>query len=185
MLERVRRIDQEVNRIEKREDEKNQLTTLHVDLWLGSGSEDGGILVINDDLNTRMNIASTLRIRNYLVREASGYQEVISALQKASYNLMIVPWTIFERSGDFVNLLRKAFPFTKFIITSPSFAWSSENIVGFNHGKDALNAGAYSYIPDRHIFTSLWNCVESAMKTQEKSCPVLLAGLPCNLVCKL
>jgi CheY-like chemotaxis protein len=185
MEERVRRADQEANRIERRENGKFQSVSTPVDLWLDSGYEDGGILVINGDAGIRPRIAEILKIRGYKVQEASNEREAVSAFRKANYNLMIVPWVMFEKSSDFVNFLRKAFPQTKIIITSPNFAWSSENMVGANRGNDALMAGAYSYVPDQHIDRSLLTCVESAMKSKEKSCPVLLAGLACNLLCRL
>lgn len=185
MEERVRRVDQEINRIEKREDSKFQTVTMPVDLWLDSGYEDAGILVIHGDATMRLGIAGILRTRGYKVQEASSEREAMFAFRKANYGLMIIPWVFYERSGDFVGLLRKSFPQTKIIITSPSFAWSSENVVGYGKGKDALLAGAFSYVPDQHINRSLLTCVESAMKSKEKSCPILLAGLPCNLLCKL
>jgi ActR/RegA family two-component response regulator len=155
------------------------------DLWMESGSEEGGILIIQDDWNIRSRIANALRIRGYKIQEASTEQDAVSAFHKASYSLMIVPWVMFERSSEFVRFLRKAFPQTRIIITSPSFAWSSEDVVGAAHGNDALIAGAYSYVPDRHIDESILTCVESAMRSREKSCPVLLAGLACNLRCTL
>ena len=185
MEERVRRVNEEVSRIEKREDGKYQIVGMPVDLWMESGSEEGGILVIQGDWNVRSRIANTLRTRGYKVQEASSDRDAESALRKASYSLTIVPWLMFEKSGEFVSFIRKAFPQTRIIITSSSFAWSSEDIVGANHGRDALMAGAYSYVPDLHIDESILTCVESAMRSREKSCPVLLAGLPCNLRCTL
>ncbi len=185
MEDRVQRVESERSRIEKREDGKYQIVGTPVDLWLESGYEEGGILVIQGDLGIRSRIANALRTRGYKVQEASDDREAISALRKASFSLMIVPWVMFEKSSDFVSLLRKAFPQTKIIITSPSFAWSSEDLVGADHGKDALTAGAYSYVPDSHIDDSILTCVESAMRSEGKSCPVLLAGLSCNLRCNL
>jgi len=185
MEERVRRVEEERSRIERREDNKYQIVGITADLWMESGFEEGGILVIQDDWNIRSRIANALRARGYKVQEASNDREAVSALRKASFSLMIVPWAMFEKSGEFVSLLRKAFPQTRIIITSPNFAWSSEDLVGADHGKDALLAGAYSYVPDRHIDDSILTCIESAMKSREKSCPVLLAGLPCNLRCTL
>jgi len=185
MEERVQKVTEDVSRIERREDNKYQIVGTPVDLWMESGYEEGGILIIHGDWSIRSRIANTLRIRGYKIQEASNDQEAVSALRKASFSLMIVPWVMFEKSGEFVSLLRKAFPQTRIIITSPSFAWSNEDMVGADHGKDALIAGAYSYVPDRHIDTSLLICVESAMRSRAKSCPVLLAGLPCNLRCTL
>ena len=185
MEERVRRVEEELSRIERREDNKYQIVGMPADLWMESGSEEGGILIIQDDWNIRSRIANNLRTRGYKVQEASNDQGAVSALRKASYSLMIVPWVIFEKSSEFVRFLRKAFPQTRIIITSPSFAWSSEDVVGASHGKDALIAGAYSYVPDRHIDENILTCVESAMRSREKSCPVLLAGFACNLRCFL
>jgi len=174
-----------MNRIEKREDQRSQMTSLPLDLWLESGFDEGGILVIHSDLNIRNGIASQLRIRGYKVNEASNNREASSAFKKSSYVLMIIPWVIYEKSSDFVSLLRKAFPQTRIIITSPSFAWSSESVTGAELGKMALNAGAYSYVPDNHISEVITTCVQSATKANLVSCPVLLAGLPCNLRCVL
>jgi len=115
MDERVRRIEQEVNRLEKREDEKFRIVTTSVDLWLEGGSEDGGILVIHGDTTIRPRIMGILRRRRYKIQEASGEREAMSALRKASYSLMIVPWAFYEKSSDFVGLLRRAFPQTKII----------------------------------------------------------------------
>jgi len=185
MEERVKRVEEERGRIERREDLKYQMVGMSADLWMESGSEEGGILVIHGDWNIRSRIANMLRTRGYKVQEASNDREAVSALRKASFSLMIVPWVMFEKSSEFVSFLRKAFPQTRIIITSPNFAWSSEDLVGANHGKDALVAGAYSYVPDRHIDDSILTCIESGMRSREKSCPVLLAGLPCNLRCTL
>lgn len=185
MEDKVRRIEQDFNRIENREDRKFMAVGMPIELWLESGFDEGGILVINSDVNIRSNIANSLRTRGYKVHETSGGHDVMSLLRKFSFSLMIVPWVMFERSGDFVSLLRKAFPQTRIIITSPNFAWSSENVVGASHGKNALDAGAYSYVPDKHIDRSLLTCVESAMKSHERSCPVLMNGLACNLKCTL
>ncbi|HGJ67476.1 TPA: response regulator [bacterium] len=185
MENRVHMVENELNRIEKREDEKTQVLTLPIDLWLESGYEDSEILVIHGEKRLSPNIINILKDRGYRVQEATNEQEAMSAFRRASYKIMIVPWVMFERSGDFVKLLRKAFPQTKIIITSPNFAWSSEDIVGAKRGQDSLDAGAYSYVPDRNIEESILTCIESAMKSKEKSCPVLTAGLKCNLICKL
>ncbi|MGB9595146.1 MAG: hypothetical protein ACPL7B_02595 [Candidatus Poribacteria bacterium] len=185
MEDKVRRIEEEFSRIESREDRKSMTVGMPIELWLESGFDEGGILVINSDGNIRSRIANSLRTRGYKVQESYGGPDVMSILRKFSFSLMIVPWVMFERSGDFVSLLRKAFPQTKIIITSPNFAWSSENVVGASYGKNALEAGAYSYVPDRHIDRSLLTCVESSMKSHERSCPVLMSGLTCNLRCTL
>lgn len=185
MEDKVRRIEEEFNRIESREDRKSVTIGMPVELWLESGFDEGGILVVNSDGNLRSRIANSLRARGYKVQESSGGPDAIALLRKFSFSLMIVPWVMFERSGDFVSLLRKAFPQTKIIITSPNFAWSSENVVGASQGKNALEAGAYSYVPDRHIDRSLLTCVESSLKSHERSCPVLMSGLACNLKCTL
>jgi len=185
MEDMLKRVEEEMNRIEKREDQRSQMTSLPLDLWLESGFDEGGILVIHSDLNIRNGIASQLRIRGYKVNEASNNREASSAFKKSSYVLMIIPWVIYEKSSDFVSLLRKAFPQTRIIITSPSFAWSSESVTGAELGKMALNAGAYSYVPDNHISEVITTCVQSATKANLVSCPVLLAGLPCNLRCVL
>lgn len=185
MEERVRRIEELVNRIQDREDKKYDLITFPVDLWLESGYEEGGVLIINEDANLRISVANVLRSRGYKVVDVSDGQGALSALRKSTFSVMVVPWVIFEKSGDFVNVLRKAFPQTKIVITSSRFAWSNEDISASLEGRSALDAGAYSYVPDKHILKTVPICVESAIKSVEKSCPVLIAGLPCNLRCML
>jgi len=185
MEERVRKVEEQVNRIERREDRKSQMLSMPMDLWLDSGFEEGGVLVIHGDPTIRRRFTNRLRRRGYKAIAAADEQEAMSAFRKASYSVMVVPWVIFEKSGDFVGLLRKAFPQTKIIITSPNFAWSNENIIQARHGKEALDAGAYSYVPDQHIERTILTCVESAMKSREKACPVLIKGLPCNLLCTI
>ncbi|MEK7399439.1 MAG: response regulator [Candidatus Poribacteria bacterium] len=185
MEDKVRRIEEEFNRVIIREDRKSMSVGFPIDIWLESGFDEGGILVINSDSNIRSRIVNSLRIRGYKVQEASGGPDVMTLLHKSSFSLMIVQWVMFEKSGDFVSMIRKALPQTRIIITSPNFAWSSENVVGASNGKNALDAGAYSYVPDQHIDRSILTCVESSMKSHERSCPVLLSGLACNLKCTL
>jgi ActR/RegA family two-component response regulator len=185
MEDKIRRIEEEFNRVIIREDGKSTSVGMSVDVWLESGFDEGGILIINSDANIRSRIANSLRIRGYKIQEASAAIDIMPTLRKSSFSLMIVPWVMFEKSGDFVNMIRKALPQTKIIITSPNFAWSSENVVGASNGKNALDAGAYSYVPDQHIDRSILTCVESSMKSHERSCPVLLSGLTCNLRCTL
>ena len=113
----------------------------------------------------------------------NGGEEALSAFRKASYSLAVVHWRIFQRSSDLVGLIRKAFPQMRIIITSPRFAWPGENADGGQRGMEALNAGAYSYIPEQHIRRNIVTCVETALVSKEKSCPVLLSGKACNLQC--
>jgi hypothetical protein len=112
-----------------------------------------------------------------------GGEQALRAFRKASYSLIVIHWGIFQRSSDLVSLIRKAFPQTRIIITSPRFAWPSENAAGSERGMQALNAGAYSYIPERYIRRNIATCVETALVSKEKSCPVLLSGKACNLQC--
>jgi DNA-binding response OmpR family regulator len=184
MEERLRRIEEEVRQIERREDRKAQNLTVPVDLWLDSGSvEEGGILIIQRNANVRRRLANMLRRRGYKVRPVEGGRQALSAFRQASYSLMIIHWGIFQRSSDLVGLLRKAFPQTRIIITSPNFAWPSENAAGAQRGMEALEAGAYCYIPQKHIRRNILTCVEAALVSTEKACPVLISGRACNLQC--
>ena len=183
MEERVRQVEEKVNQISNREERKAQELAIPVDLWLDSGLQEGGILVVQENERVRTRLTSALRRRNYKVQAVSGALEARAALQKASYDLMVIYWGIFQRSSDVVNLLRKAFPHTRIIITSPNFAWPNENAAGAQHGLEALKAGAYSYIPEQHIRRNILTCVETAMSSKEKACPVLLSGRACNLHC--
>lgn len=181
----MKTIEETISYIEKREDQRYFLTTFPIDLWLESGLEEGGIIIIHSDYNIRTTIADIIKNMGYKVFIASNDQEAISLLRKYSFSVMIVQWVLYEKSGDFVKLLRKAFPQTKVIILSPNFAWSSENIVGASLGKNALDAGAFSYVPERHINATIATCVQSAIKYNYASCPVLVNGLPCNLRCTI
>ena len=183
MEERGRRIEEEVRRVEQREDRKAQNLTVPVDLWLDSGLEEGGILIIQRNPTVRRRISNALRRRGHKIRVVEGGREALSAFRQASYSLIVVHWGIFQRSSDLVGFLRKAFPQTRIIITSPNFAWPNENTAGAERGMEALEAGAYSYIPERYIRRNILNCVETALASKEKACPVLMSGLACNLRC--
>jgi DNA-binding response OmpR family regulator len=183
MEARVRRVEEEVRRIQRREDRKVQDLTVPVDLWLGSDFKEGGILIIQRDPTVRRRLANALRRQGYKVRTVEGGQQALSAFRQASYSLMIVRWGIFQRSSDLVGLLRRAFPQTRVIITSPNFAWPNENAAGAQRGMEALEAGAYSYIPEQHIRRNILACVETALASKEKACPVLMSGSACNLQC--
>ena len=184
MEERVRRVEEEVSRIRGREERKAQELTIPVDLWLHSGLKEGGILIIHGNPTARRRLTNALVRRGYKVRTVEGGREALSAFRQASYSLIIVNWgTFFQRSSDVVGLLRKAFPQTKIIITSPNFAWPNENSAGAQRGMEALEAGAYSYLPERHIRRNILTCVERALVSREKACPVLMSGLACNLQC--
>ena len=108
MEQRVRRIEEEVRQFERREDRKVQNITVPVNLWLDSGLEEGGILIIQPEPNVRGRLTNALRRRRYKVQTVEGGQQAVSALRKASYSLIIVHWGIFQRSSDLVGLLRKA-----------------------------------------------------------------------------
>jgi DNA-binding NtrC family response regulator len=183
MEDRVRRIEEEVRQITGREYRKTQDLTVPVDLWLGSGLAEGGILIIQRNPTVRRRLANALRRRGYKIRAVEGGQQVLSAFRQASYSLIVVNMGIFLRSSELVGLLRKAFPQTRIIITSPDFAWPSENDAGAQRGMEALEAGAYSYIPERHIRRNIITCVETALVSKERACPVLLSGRACNLQC--
>ena len=183
MAEQVRQIEEKANQIMKREERKAENLKIPVDLWLKSGLREGGILIIQQNPTVRRRLTNALRRRNYTVRAVEGGPQALAALRQASYSLMVVHWGIFQRSGDLVSLLRKAFPQTRLIITSPNFAWQSEDVAGAERGMEALEAGAYAYIPEQHIRRNILTCVETAMSSKEKACPVLLSGRACNLQC--
>ena len=183
MAERVRRIEEETRQIERREYQKTQNLTIPVDLWLQSGLEEGGILIVHQNRDLRRRLASILTRRGYKVRAVDGGREAQSALRKSSYSLIIVHWGIFQRSSDLVSLLRKSFPRTRLIITSPNFAWPSENSVRAQRGMEALEAGAYAYMPDQYIRSSIETCVETTLSSNMKACPVLMSGMACNQKC--
>lgn len=179
----MRSIEEQVRQVENREERKSQSLTVPVDLWIDSGLEEGGILVIQRDPDLRRSLGNRLRRRGYKVQVVEGGRDALVALRKASFSLMIVNWGIFQSSSELVGMLRKAFPQTRIIITSSNFTWPNENISGARSGMESLEAGAYSYIPDQHINASLMKCVETAMNAKEKACPVLISGLSCNLKC--
>ena len=183
MEDRVRRIEEEVRRFAEREDRKVQELTIPVDLWLDSGLEEGGILIIQRNPTVRRRLTDALVRRGYKARAVEGGRQALSAFRQASYSLIVVHWGIFQRSSDLVGLLRKAFPQTRIIITSPNFAWPNENTSSSQRGIEALEAGAYSYIPEQHIRRNIVTCVETAMASKEKACPVLMSGRACNLQC--
>jgi CheY-like chemotaxis protein len=183
MEDRVRRIEEEVRRIAGREDRKAQELTIPAELWLESGLEEGGILVIQQNATVRRRLTNALRRQGYKVKAVEGGRQALSAFRRASYSLIVVHWGMFQRSGDLVTMLRKAFPQTRIIITSPRFAWQNENADGAQLGMEALEAGAFSYIPEQHIRRNILTCVKTAMASKEKACPVLMSGLACNLQC--
>ena len=183
MAERVRQIEERVRQTRELQERKVRDLTMPVDLWLGSGLKEGGILIIQPNDTIRQRLSGALRRRNYKVLAVSNGMEAHRALQKASYSLIIIHWEEFQRSSDLVTLLKKAFPYTRIIITASNFAWPSEDIAGARYGMEALQAGAYSYIPEQHIRRNILTCVETAMSSKEKACPVLMSGQACNLQC--
>ena len=183
MRERVRQVERRVRQIRRREQRKVRNLTVPVDLWLSSGLKEGGILIVQPNDTIRRRLARALRRSDYRVRSESDSDDVLDALEEASYSLMVIHWGVFQRSSDLVSLLRKAFPQTRIIITSPDFAWPSENAEAAQRGLEALEAGAYSYIPEQHIRRNILTCVETAMSSRGKACPVLLSGRACNLRC--
>ena len=183
MEEKVRQIEEHVNQIAGLEERKVEDLTVPLDLWLDSGLEEGGILIIQRNPNIRRKLAEALTRRRYKVQKVEGAPQALAAFRKASFSLMIVHWGIFQTSGELVGLLRKAFPQTKIIITSPDFAWPSENAAGGQRGMEALQAGAYAYVPENKISRNILTCVETALSSKEKACPVLMSGRSCNLQC--
>ena len=183
--EKLRQIEARFREIERREERKVQNLTVPVDLWLDNSIEEGGILIIQRNPNIRRILANILRRQGYKIRTAESGHQALSAFRKASYSLMIIHWGIFQRSSDLVGLLHKAFPQTRIIITSPNFAWPNENAAGAWRGMKAIEAGAYSYVPERHMRTSILKCIEMALASKERACPVLRSGGTCNLRCVL
>jgi ActR/RegA family two-component response regulator len=183
MAERVRRVERGVRQIQQREDRKAQELTIPVDLWLQSGLEEGGILVIQPDPEIRRRLARILRRRGHKFQAVEGGQQALSAFRKASFSLMIVHWGIFQKSSDLVKLLRKSFPRTRIIITSSNFAWPNENSAGAQLGMEALEAGAYAYMPEQRIRRNIITCVETTLSSNARACPVLMSGLACNQRC--
>ncbi len=183
MNDRVRRVEEEVKRIAERETRKAQELMVPVDLWLGSGIKEGGILIIQRNATVRRRLTNALVRRGYKVKTVEGGRQALAAFRQASYSLIIIHWGIFQKSSDLVGLLRKAFPQTRIIITSPDFAWPNEDTNASQRGLEALEAGAYSYIPEQHIRRNILACVETAMASKEKACPVLMSGRACNLQC--
>ena len=82
-----------------------------------------------------------------------------------------------------MGLLRRAFPQTRIIITSPDFAWPNDSAAGAERGMEALEAGAYSYIPEKDIRRNILTCVEAALASRERACQVLMSDRACNLGC--
>lgn len=183
MEERVRRVQEEVKRIADREERKAQNLTIPSELWRISGFAEGGVLIIQQSERIRRRLGDALRRRGHRVMAVEGGDQALWALRKASYSLVVIHWQVFQQSSELVGLLRKAFPQMRIIITSPRFTWPSENADGGQRGMEALNAGAYSYIPEQHIRRNIVTCVETALVSKEKSCPVLLSGKACNLQC--
>jgi DNA-binding NarL/FixJ family response regulator len=181
--EKLRRLEENYRQIERREQQKSQDLTIPLDLWLKSGLEEGGVLIIQSNPNIRNMLFNRLRNRGYKVRAVVGGEQALAAFREASYSLVVVHWGIFQKSSELVSLLRKAFPQTRIIITSSNFAWVNENSARAQNGLEALEAGAYSYLPDQHIRRSILRCVETALKSKERACPVLLSGMACNLRC--
>jgi DNA-binding response OmpR family regulator len=183
MAERVRRVEREVRQIQQRENRKAQELTMPVDLWLQSGLEEGGILIIQPDPEIRRRLARALRRRGHKFQAVEGGQQALVAFRKASFSLMIVHWGIFQKSSDLVKWLRKSFPRTRIIITSADFAWPNENFAGAQLGMEALEAGAFAYMPEQRIRRNIITCVETALSSNARACPVLMSGLACNQRC--
>jgi len=84
MDKRVRRIEERVRQIREREQRKVQELTIPVDLWLGSGLNEGGILVVQENGTIRNRLAGALRRRNHKVHAVPGGMAARDALLKAS-----------------------------------------------------------------------------------------------------
>ncbi|MBD3181279.1 hypothetical protein GF312_03235 [Candidatus Poribacteria bacterium] len=183
MDEKVRQIQDYVRQIEQREQRKFENATMPADLWVESGLREGGILIIHPNERIRRRLIRSLERQRHQVTAVDHDERALRLLRKFNYNAIILQWGIFRRSSDLVSLLRKAFPNTKIIITSPKFAWLSESSEGAELGLDALQAGAYSYIPNKYIERNAATCLETALSSPEKACPVLLTGRSCQFQC--
>ena len=183
MSRKVRRLDREVRQLARREQRKVEDLTVPVDLWLSSGTADGGVLIVHHDEPLRRWIARRLRRQGYKARAVETGRLALSALREASYTVMVVHWGTFRKADELVNLLRKAFPRTRYIIVSNKFAWPTENAEAGQQGLDVLEAGAYAYMPERDVRRNIITCVEAALASKERACPVLLNGRACDQRC--
>ena len=183
MEQKVRRLNREARQLAQREQRKVEDLTLPVELWLSSGTADGGVLIVHHDEPLRRWIARSLRRQGYKARAVETGRLAISALREASYTVMVVHWGTFRKADELVNLMRKAFPRTRFIIVSNKFDWPAENAEAGQQGLDVLEAGAYAYMPERDIRKNIITCVEAALASKERACPVLLSGRACNQQC--
>ena len=183
MEQKVRQLNREARQLSRREQRKVENLTLPVELWLSSGTADGGVLIVHHDEPLRRWIARSLRRQGYKARAVETGRLAISALREASYTVMVVHWGTFRKADELVNLMRKAFPRTRFIIVSNKFDWPAENAEAGQQGLDVLEAGAYAYMPERDIRKNIITCVEAALASKERACPVLLSGRACNQQC--
>ena len=183
MAQKVRRLDEEVRQLAQREQRKVENLSVPVELWLSSGTADGGVLIVHHDEPLRTWIADRLIGQGYRARAVETGRLALSALRAASYTVMVVHWGTFRKADELVNLLRKAFPRTRYIIVSPRFAWPTENAEAGQQGLDVLEAGAYAYMPEQDMRRNIISCVEAALASKERACPVLLSGRACNQQC--
>ena len=183
MEQKVRRLNREARQLAQREQRKVEDLTLPVELWLSSGTADGGVLIVHHDEPLRRWIARRLRRQGYKARAVETGRLALSALREASYTVMVVHWGTFRKADELVNLMRKAFPRARFIIVSNKFDWPAENAEAGQQGLDVLEAGAYAYMPERDVRRNIITCVEAALASKEKACPVLLSGRACDQQC--
>ena len=183
MAQKVRRLDEETRQLAEREQRKVRNLSIPVELWLSSGTADGGVLIVHHDEPLRTWIADRLIGQGYRATAVETGQLALSALRAASYTVMLVHWGTFKRADELVNLLRKAFPRTRSIIVSNKFEWPADNDEAGQRGLDVLEAGAYAYMPERDIRSNIISCIEATLASKERACPVLLSGRACDQQC--
>jgi CheY-like chemotaxis protein len=83
------------------------------------------ILIVEDEVVVRYQLAQTLRDQGYEVTEAANGNEAIEFLTKQSFNLIISDFMLPKLHGfDLVNLVRSQLPNTPLIVIS---GYLSEN----------------------------------------------------------
>ena len=86
MERKVKRMEEEVRQIELREESKSRDMMLPADMWLESGLEEGGILVIHGNANVRNRLRAMLQRENYKVQTVAGGRQALSAAGDVLYD---------------------------------------------------------------------------------------------------
>ncbi|RMI14653.1 MAG: sigma-54-dependent Fis family transcriptional regulator [Calditrichaeota bacterium] len=102
--------------------------------------ENYRILVVDDDDNLRMGIATMLEDEGFLVEEAENGREGIEKLDQSIFDLIITDYKMNEMDGmRFLKQLKKEYPSMKVIM-----------ITGYGsieHAVEAMKLGAINYLP--------------------------------------